>query len=531
MSDKRSIKTIIFHGGILAMAGILVRIIGLLYRIPMVNIIGAEANGIYSAAFNVYNLMLVLSSYGLPMAVSKLVSARIENKKFKNAAAVFNMAMAISMVTGGLAGLFMSLGAGWIERTFYAKYAGIALPLKVLAPTVFIVSMLGVFRGFYQGQGTTIPTAVSQIIEQIVNAIVSVAAGYILMKKYINSTKQSGWGAAGGTLGTCTGAAAALVFLLVLFFVYYPRFQKKTRKSNKVLDESYSSIFKILVITLIPIIIGQTFYQISAMLDDMIYGKMMMGVSAKVVKTTMGNYSSSYVLLTSVVLGVASAMSASLLPSVVASKQHEDFETINEKLKATVKANMFIAMPCFIGLFVLGEPIVAMLFSSYDSHQGGVMLKLGAVAVIFYTLATVTTTTLQGIDKLNVPIYHNIVALAVHIPLLIILLKTTDLGIYAIVIGNASFPILVMLLNLISLYKYTGYTQEIIQSIGVPFGCALFMGICTYGVYKLFFNISGRVIIGLFFGFIIAAVTYFGSMFLYEKKLKPIIMNRDYYDD
>ena len=106
MSDKRSIKTIIFHGGILAMAGILVRIIGLLYRIPMVNIIGAEANGIYSAAFNVYNLMLVLSSYGLPMAVSKLVSARIENKKFKNAAAVFNMAMAISMVTGGLAGLF-----------------------------------------------------------------------------------------------------------------------------------------------------------------------------------------------------------------------------------------------------------------------------------------------------------------------------------------------------------------------------------------------------------------------------------------
>jgi stage V sporulation protein B len=267
------------------------------------------------------------------------------------------------------------------------------------------------------------------------------------------------------------------------------------------------------------------------MLDDMIYGKMMMGVSAKVVKTTMGNYSSSYVLLTSVVLGVASAMSASLLPSVVASKQHGDFETINEKLKATVKANMFIAMPCFIGLFVLGEPIVAMLFSSYDSHQGGVMLKLGAVAVIFYTLATVTTTTLQGIDKLNVPIYHNIVALAVHIPLLIILLKTTDLGIYAIVIGNASFPILVMLLNLISLYKYTGYTQEIIQSIGVPFVCALFMGICTYGVYKLFFNISGRVIIGLFFGFIIAAVTYFGSMFLYEKKLKPIIMNRDYYDD
>ena len=88
-----------------------------------------------------------------------------------------------------------------------------------------------------------------------------------------------------------------------------------------------------------------------------------------------------------------------------------------------------------------------------------------------------------------------------------------------------------MLLNLISLYKYTGYTQEIIQSIGVPFVCALFMGICTYGVYKLFFNISGRVIIGLFFGFIIAAVTYFGSMFLYEKKLKPIIMNRDYYDD
>jgi stage V sporulation protein B len=385
MSEKKGIKHIIMHGGILAVAGILVRVIGLVYRIPMVNIIGSKANGIYSTAFNVYNIMLVLSSYGLPMAVSKLVSGRIANKRYRDAKKIFLSSLLVSICTGGLAALILFFGADFIEAHFYAAYKGISLPLKVLAPTIFIVSMLGVFRGFYQGQGTTIPTAISQLIEQIVNAIVSIAAGAILARAYRTSEKVDGYCAAGGTMGTAFGALFGLIFLVILFVVYWPTFTRKVRNDKNSEDESYSEIFKIIIATMIPIIIGQTFYQISAMIDDILFGKIMtgLGMVAEEIQECAGNYSSSYVILTGVVMGVASAMSASLLPSVVASKAKKDYEAIREKIEATIKANMFIAIPSFIGLMILGKPIVQLLFAKYDSEQGGMMLKIGAIAVVF----------------------------------------------------------------------------------------------------------------------------------------------------
>ena len=140
-------------------------------------------------AFNVYNIMLVLSSYGLPMAVSKLVSARFTKKKYKSAAKVLRCSVIIGVITGGAAALLVFFGAGFIENVVYGGgIPGLAIPLRVLAPTIFLVAILGVLRGFFQGQGTMIPTAVSQIIEQLVNAVVSIVAGYMLMKAYVSAS-------------------------------------------------------------------------------------------------------------------------------------------------------------------------------------------------------------------------------------------------------------------------------------------------------------------------------------------------------
>ena len=164
-------RNFILHGSILAMAGIFVRIIGMVYRIPVLNIIGSEGNGIYVTAYNVYNIILVLSSYGLPMAVSKLISARFTKRRYKNAAKVLRCSLTVGAFTGGVAALLVYFGADFIENVIYGGgVPGLAIPLRVLAPTIFIVALLGVLRGFFQGQGTMIPTAVSQIIEQLVNA-------------------------------------------------------------------------------------------------------------------------------------------------------------------------------------------------------------------------------------------------------------------------------------------------------------------------------------------------------------------------
>lgn len=518
MSENKK-HNFLVHGGILAMAGILVRIIGMFYRIPLVNIIGSEGNGIYSVAYNVYNIMLVLSSYGLPMAVSKLVSAKFVTKQFKNAAGIFKCSLVVSVCTGGTAAVLLFFGADAIENVFYKGVPGMAIPLKVLAPTVFLVAVMGVMRGFYQGQGTMIPTAVSQLAEQIVNAIVSVAAGYILVNVYKESANVSAYGAAGGTLGTAMGALTGLVFLIILYLIYRPTFIRMVQKDKASVPQESRDVYKTIALTMIPIILGQTFYQISAVMDDMLFSNLMVGtgISANI-KTDLGNFNSSYSLLIGIPQGVASAMSASMLPSIVASFTQQDMRAVRGKIAGTLKTNMMIAIPSFVGLMVLGRPIIQLLFSGYDSAQGAMMLKIGAIAVVFYTLATVTSSALQGIDKMNLPVKNSCISLAVHVVLVFVLLKFSRLGIYAIVIGNATFPVLIFILNLLSLRQYTGFRLETVKTFCIPLFCAAFMGILTGVAYRGIYALAGSNLAALLVAFIVAGASYFGPIFVFKKK-------------
>ena len=495
-------RNFLVHGGILAMAGIIVRIIGMFYRIPLMNIIGSEGNGIYSVAYNIYNIMLVLSSYGLPMAVSKLISARFITKQYKNAAQVFRCSLTVSICTGGAAALILFFGAG-VNEKLYRGVPGLAIPLRVLAPTIFLVAIMGVMRGFYQGQGTMIPTAVSQLVEQIMNAVVSILAAYLL------------------TMGTAFGALSGLILLVVIYILYRPTFRRMIKKDKVSSVHSDKDVYKTIIITMIPIILGQTLYQISAVIDDAMFSNIMVGrnISSNI-KADLGNFSSSYSLLIGIPQGVASAMSASMLPSIVASYTQGDNASVKDKIAQTIKTNMFIAIPSFVGLVTLGKPIIQLLFSRYNSTQGAMMLKIGAIAVVFYTLATVTSSALQGIDKMNVPVKHSLISLVVHIVLVYFMLRWSRLGIYGIVIGNASFPILIFILNLKSLKEYIDYDLEYIRTFLIPLCCSVIMGIAVSLTYKLLYSACHINIVALMCAFVVAGVTYFGTIFLLKKKGK-----------
>ncbi len=524
MSSKNK-SNFILQGSILAMAGIFVRIIGMVYRIPVLNIIGSEGNGIYGTAFNVYNIMLVLSSYGLPMAVSKLISARFVKKRYKSAEKVLRCLLVIGFVTGGAAALLVFFGADFIEKVVYGGgVPGLAVPLRVLAPTIFFVAILGVLRGFFQGQGTMIPTAVSQIIEQIVNAVVSIVAGYILMKAYATASNVSAYGAAGSTLGTAIGALTALVFFVFLYTLYRPKFRRMIEKDNSSnWRDTNQYIYKTIIMTMVPIILSQTFYQISALLDDVTFSNIMVmrGKTGNITKD-LGNFSSSYTLLISIPQGIASALSASMLPSIVASYTTGQHESVHAKITETLKTNMFIAVPSFIGLFVIGEPVIKLLFARYDSVQGGIMLKIGAVAVVFYTLSTVTSSALQAIDRMKSPMYHSFISLVVHIVLVVVLLCTTNLGIYALVIGNASFPVIIFILNLITLYREEGYRLPVMKVFARPVICSAIMGLCTLLTYNMMYNATSSNSVSVIAAFVVALITYFGPYWVIMRKLSDI---------
>ena len=519
MAEGRK-NNFILHGSILAIAGIVVRIIGMLYRIPVVNIIGSEGNGIYGTAYNVYNIMLVLSSYGLPMAVSKLVSARFTKRRFKSARQVLICSLSVAAFTGGIAAALVFFGADFIEKYIYGGgVAGIAIPLRVLAPTIFLVAILGTIRGFFQGQGNMIPTAISQIIEQIVNAVVSIVAGYLLMKEFADNANGSAYGAAGSTLGTAMGALSALLFMLVLYFAYRPTFNRRIAKDKHKITKSNSDIYKIIITTMIPIILGQTFYQISALLDDVMFSNIMVGnMTASQIAMDLGNFSSSYSLLIGIPQGVASAMSASMLPSIVSSYTDKNIRDVHGKINKTLQTNMFIAIPSFVGLFVLGQPIIQLLFSRYDSVQGSTMLKIGAIAVVFYTLSTVTSSALQGVNKMNIPMRNSFISLVIHMVAVFMLLKFTKLGIYAIVIGNMTFPIIIFILNCVELYRDINYKIAVKKVFAKPLISSCIMGIATFAVYKGLTAAGAGNLLLILIAMIVALLSYFLPYILLSKK-------------
>ena len=210
--QKKKNSSFLMQGIILAAAGIITRLIGIAYRIPVNNILGDEGQGFYGCAFSIYNIALLLTSYSLPLAVSKLVSARVSKKEYKNAMRIFKGALLFAIIVGAVVGIIVFVGAEFIAGEIMSLKLS-AYALRVLAPGLFIVAVMGVVRGFFQGMGTMVPTALSQIVEQIVNAIVSIiGASYLLeMGKKVKEAKENtsvpyAYGAAGGTLGTVSGA-------------------------------------------------------------------------------------------------------------------------------------------------------------------------------------------------------------------------------------------------------------------------------------------------------------------------------------
>lgn len=510
-SEKKNASDFLKQGGVLAAASIIVRMIGLIYRIPMANIIGDEGNGIYSAAFEIYNILLIISSYGMPMAVSKMVSAKCAQGRYKNAYHIFRCSMLFSIVSGGIAALFVFFGADMLEARFFSKYHGIAIPLRVLAPTIFIVAVMGTLRGLFQGRKTMMPTAFSQIFEQIVNAFVSVAAAYMLMRSHSASKQIAAWGAAGGTLGTCIGAFTAFLILAFIYFLYRPTMKKQMRRDHVSAQESLGMTYRLILCTVIPIILSQTVYQLSGIVDVTLFNDVMdrKGFSGSAVSTMLGIYSTKYRILVSVPIAISTAVASSMVPGLVASFMKNDAIGVKKKVSIAVKFNMMIAFPSAMGLAVLAEPVIRLLFPGSDYETGSIMLMTGSACVIFYALSTVTSGVLQSIDRMNLPVVHSLISLVIHIILVFLLLEFTTLGAYALVIGNVTYPLLVCVLNGRSVRNHLGFRQEVTRTFCIPLLSSSVMGVAAYLVYEGLFMLTKRIYIAILPAFAVAVFLYF----------------------
>lgn len=480
MDDKTSGKHIIKQGTILAVASVISRIIGMLYRSPMAAVIGDKGNGLYSFAFEIYSIALILSSYSMPLAVSKLLSARFAKKEYKNADKIYKFAYIFAAVSGMVMALILFFGAGTIERL--SGHEGLALPLKVLAPTVFVVALAGTIRGFFQSRNTMMPTAVSQLAEQIINAIVSIVAAVILVRFAANEFDKARYGAAGGTIGTLFGALSSLMFLIFLFVIYKPRMKKHLSHDKVGVTVSNEEVLKLIVATIVPVILSQTVYQSIGVVDGFMFGNLYKGSDSTALY---GIYSSKYRLMVNVPNAISSALASSMIPSLVSLYTLKNFVEFRARLKTSVKFNMIIAFPCAFGISALSGMIMKLLFPTTDTVISGRMLMYGSVAVLFYALSTVTNAALQGMDRMRLPVRHAAISLLIHIPLMVILLKFTKLGAHALVIGNIIYPLIVCALNWASVARYANYRQEVKTTFIIPLLASSVMWIETFCLSRL----------------------------------------------
>ena len=507
--SKETKNALLIQGSILAAAGIFTKLIGFLYRIPMANLLGNQGNGVYSIAFGIYTVTLTLSSMSLPTAVSKIVSARLATGQDKNAARVLKIALLFAFLMGTFSFCLLYFGADFLEALYQTD--GLHRPLQILAPTSFLFAFLGVMRGYTQGSGTMVPTAISQVVDQCFNAVISIVAAWALMNAYAGSTELASWGAMGGTLGTLAGAITSFLFMAFFMIRRIPEIRLRAREDTSPYQEDASVAAKALILTILPIVFSQTIYQIGYTIDDVVFSRFMNGTSLapEVITSMQGVYNTQYNQMVNLPVSIGTAMAMTLMPSIVASYVTHNKKEVAKKITSTVKFNMAIAMPCAVGLAVLAQPIMTLLFPALgDYHDlAANLLIAGSSAAVFYALSTITTSILQGTNHMSIPVVHSAISLAIHIALVVALLYA-GLGIWALLIGNVIFPLIVCLLNCRSVSKLLHYRWDGLNMFVLPLFCALVMGAVCRGVYALILKLSHMVLLAFIPAFVIAVAVY-----------------------
>lgn len=482
-------NTFLMQGSILAISGILVRIIGLIYRIPMIGIIGTKGSGYYTSAYSVYSLCLILSSYSFPAAISKIISQRLAEGRLKDVKNVIKLSFILAFIVGIIMFSIMYFGADIISLLHRKPLLSFAL--KSLAPTLFIMAFLGIYRGVFQGMGNMVPTAISQIFEQIANAITSVLFAYILFNRgkvanlIYNSEEYSyAFGASGGTIGTGIGALTALVFLIIVFRSLHKRYRKFLQNNNGFTPETRNEIYGVLFATMVPIILSSTIYNLTSVVDDLIFSNVLTFMKSELNIVVLWGVFGNYHLLFNIPVAISNALTSSIIPSISSSVALNNVKEVVLKTKYSVKYTMLIVIPSFIGLTILADPICSVLFNEHLDILINV-LRVGSIAVVFFSLSTVTNGILQGLGLYSIPLKNAVIALITHIIACFIMLIGFNLNIYAIVYGMIIFSLILSILNQMAInrvikYKNSKFQRRYIRTFVLMTLSAIIMGIVVY---------------------------------------------------
>ncbi len=511
MPNNKKRDGFIMQAGILASAGIIVRIIGLLYNTPLVAIIGDEGFGYYDSAYAAYSIVLLISSYSIPSAVSKVIAQRLAVKEYRNAHRIFQCAFIYVLVVGGIASLLVFLGAGHL-----VKLSSAVLPLRILAPTIFFSGILGVLRGYFQAHKTMVQTSVSQILEQLINAGVSIGMAYVLVQLAADqdATTQASFGAAGGTIGTGAGVLAGLLFMVGIYALNRKTIYRRIERDTGHKDESYKDIFKMILMVITPFILSTGIYNVNNFLDKTIYQQIMIyvkNIEESMVATDLSAVAKG-TKIANIPIALASAMATALIPGISSDFAQGYLAGVKHKIAKSVKVTMLISIPSAVGLGVLSRPVMMVIFHQPETLDiASILLSCMAVTVILYALSTLTQAILQSVGRMKTPIVNASLAVILHAAVMIIMMLFLDTkySLYYYVGTTVLYALLLCVLNQISVHRALGYHQEVDKTFLRPILASVVMGGAAYGIYQGVYYLIKINIVALMLAVLVGAALYF----------------------
>lgn len=485
MADNRRSSGVLVQAGILAMASMIVRVIGLLYRAPLTAIIGDEGNGYYGTAYNIYTIILMVSSYSMPSAISKLMAQKLAVGEYRNANRVFRCALTYGVLVGLVGSGLLFFGA-----RFLVPDVAVCV-LQVFAPTVFLFGILGSMRGYFQARGSMVQTSVSQILEQLANAVVSIAAAWLLMQTAVGAdpTRRAQLGAMGSALGTGAGVLIALLFMVFCF-----RRSKEGRKAEILSDatgkeEKYRIFLRDTVLVITPFMLSGVIMNLTTSLNQTIYMRMLIDLkgAGEIATTTLyGIFSNKAVVISNIPISIATAVSSAIIPGISAAYARRDETGARRQVGNAIRITSIVAIPSAVGLAVLARPITMLMFPQMESLElASSLLSLLAVTVIFYSISTITNAALQSIGRMNLPLISAGIALVVQTVVLVLLLRFTDLDVRALVLVSILYSVMIFAVNQYYLRRFLGIRQDVRRDYLQPLVCAALMGAAAKAVYYL----------------------------------------------
>ncbi len=479
--------------GLLGLAGLICKVVGVLYRIPLANMIGGEGLGLYQQVMPAYNLLLTITSAGIPVAISRLVSHHVTLERHRTARKIFRVSLKLLTVLGIVTTILLFALSRTIARAGgtpegYSSY-------MCIAPSLLFVCVMSAFRGYMQGMRHMLPTAVSQLIEQVGKVAVALPMASI-------GFQRGGWvmGAAGALLGTSLAECVALLYMIL--------HMRKVDTPAPVIDEDVPGGRRIasqVIAISIPITLGACIVPLASTIDSAMLKNLMTlgGLSDSEARIRYGMYSGMVITMINVPTALAMAMSTNLVPDIASGMARGDMPYVSKETCTGLRIASLVGFPCSIGMSLLAKPILFLCYgsSSYTYDQlmlAGDLLHVSAMTIILFTQVQATSGILQGVGKQRIPMLTLLMGVVLKITLNLILVRNPDIGIHGAPIASLVCYTVSMVPNLYFSCKYTRTRFRADEVILRPLAASAVMGVSVYAVYRFLFGGDAGLAMGQF---------------------------------